>query len=238
MHHHELVGQPLPARERIVFRARNDRGRVGPTWNDGRARGRSALVLDQPALHGLAKGDIHRRAPDEKLVHALQRGVHRRAAEIREQRRHLGEQVVERHHERRSMPLASEPGCESDDRRIGQRHEHVRPIEPQPGPCRRREVRHVVRRAPGESSLVESSPARTMNLDTLPGFARNDPALVDGCPGQRVQRRADHHGDAAAMVPDEVFAQVREQLAGCRLIRVVRTVEESDVHRCARFDQP
>ena len=91
--------------------------------------------LDQPLAHRLAQRDDAVGRAHEKAIDALRaRAFDRVAVEVLEQPRHLRKHVLERNTNsaRRSGGPAQIRG-QADDRRIGQRHDHVGPGEREPG---------------------------------------------------------------------------------------------------------
>ncbi len=174
VHHDELAVETVRRRERVAARARRDGGRVRPVRNDGGAIRGGALVLDQPAPHRLAERDVHRRPLDQKTIHPLQARVDRGAVEVRQERGDFREEVLERHHERRAEPPPRQVGRQADDRRIGQRDDDVRPVDPQARDARGQEVADVVARARRKPALVEVRAAGPVDLDAVPLLAPDD----------------------------------------------------------------
>ena len=230
VHHDELVAEPVAQRERVPLGPRHDGRAVGPVRDDDRLRRVGALAFDQHSAHCLAERYHPVGLPGQEAVHAQEDPVHRLAVEVFEQAGGLGVDVLVRHHERHPEASGGEQAREAKDGRVGQRHDDVGAVEPEPGVAGREEVAHVVREPADEAPLRDAGAARTEDVDAAVALALDQPAHPRAVVVRREERHSRHHRDAAAVRPHQPLAELGEELPGGGGVRVERAVKEGNVH--------
>ena len=125
VHQHEAIGEAVLAGEGVVLGPGHDRLAVGPVVNHVHARRVRALFLDQPAAHAIAERDNRVGVAQQITVDSIERPIDPAVAEVFEQRRDLGKDVLADEYEPRPGATRRPQRGETDDRRIGQRDDHV-----------------------------------------------------------------------------------------------------------------
>ena len=156
--------QAVLARERVVLGPGRNRVAVGPVVDDRDPRRIGPFFVDQPAPHPVAERDDRVGIAQQVAVDPIERAVDERVVEILEQRGDFGKNVLAQEHEPRAGAPSGKTRRETENRRIGQRHDDVGSTDVECGEPGRGEVGEVVRGAAGEPRRGEASAIRPENV--------------------------------------------------------------------------